>query len=115
MTLDTIQTLILAAMLFLPVAGISFIALRRAWEPQERALERLTKAGGETISAPTSEMLFGALTPLLASLLPSTAGGRATLYQELRAAGYYRSSSLTDYLALRNVLVALPLVIAGIL
>ena len=34
-----IEFWILAAILFLPVAGITFLALRRAWEPQEIASE----------------------------------------------------------------------------
>src|SRR4051812_38551577 len=102
MTLETLQMVLLAAILFVPVAGISFIALRRAWEPQERALERLSRPGREVMPASSPEMLFGPLTPLLANLLPSTATGRATLFQELRAAGYYHTSALTDYLALRN-------------
>jgi tight adherence protein C len=112
MTLATLETVLLAAMLFLPVAGISFIALRRAWEPQERALERLHRPGLEPLPASPSEMLFGRLTPLLAHLFPSTARGRAILTQELRAAGYYRPSALTDYLALRNFLVAFCLLAA---
>src|SRR5438132_1119340 len=113
MTLESLQLVMLAALLFLPVAGISFIALRRAWEPEERALERLGRRGPEVAPASSSEMLFGPLTPLLANLLPSTATGRAALFQELRAAGYYRPSALTGYLALRNFLVLFSLLIAG--
>src|SRR5262249_37411762 len=112
MTLATLEIVVLAAMLFLPVAGISFIALRRAWEPQERALERLKRPGPGAMSASPSDMLFGGVTPLLAHLLPSTARGSATLFQELRAAGYYRPSAVTDYRALRNLLVAFALLAA---
>ncbi len=60
-------------------------------------------------------MLFEGVTYPLASMLPTTQGGRATLYQELRAAGYYSAGALTDYLALRNVLVVLPLLVAAVL
>jgi tight adherence protein C len=109
----TLEVLILSAILFIPVAGISFIALRRAWEPEERALERLKKPGPELGPVSSSEMLFGTLTPALAGLIPSTARGRATLHQELRAAGHYQPGALTDYLALRNFLVLLALLVAG--
>src|SRR4029077_1197930 len=111
MTHETLEMLILSAILFLPVAAISFIALRRAWEPQDRALERLNRTGPELLPESSSEMIFGGLTPLLAGLLPATQRGRATLRQELRTAGYYQLSALTDYLALRNFLVLFSILI----
>jgi tight adherence protein C len=109
----TIQLLIFAAIVFLPVAVISFVALRRAWEPGEHALERLNRPGPELLPAPASETNLGGLTAPLAGLLPSTQDGRAAIYQELRAAGYYRPNALTEYLAFRNLLVLLALLVAG--
>ena len=111
----TLEIWILAALLFIPVAGISFVALRRAWEPQERVNELLSRPAPELVHDSSHDMLFEGITYPLASMLPTTQAGRATLNQELRSAGYYSDSALTDYLALRNLLVVLPLVIAGIL
>jgi tight adherence protein C len=113
MSMETVQLLILSAILVVPVVTLSFIALRRAWEPEERALERIKKPGPELGPESSAEMLFGPLTPALASLLPATARGRATLYQDLRAAGYYQATALTDYLAVRNFFILMVVLVAG--
>lgn len=111
----TLEIWLLAAILFIPIAGISFIALRRAWLPRERVQELIRRPAPELVHDTSSDLLFEGITYPLASMLPTTKNGRAILYQELRAAGYYSSGALTNYLALRNVLVVLPLVVAGVL
>ena len=106
---------LLAAVLFIPIAGISFIALRRAWLPRERVQELIRRPAPELVHDSSSDLLFEGITYPLASMLPTTKNGRAVLFQELRAAGYYSAGALTSYLALRNVLIVLPLLVAGIL
>jgi tight adherence protein C len=108
----TPEFLILAVLLFIPVVGISFVALRRAWEPKDPVLERQKKAAPELLPESSSEYLFEGLTKPLAGMLPSTEDGRVTLQQELRTAGYYHLTALTDFLSLRNVLVLLALLLA---
>ncbi|MER3414825.1 MAG: hypothetical protein C4297_01235 [Gemmataceae bacterium] len=56
------------------------------------------------------ELILGVLTPGLAP--PVTATARDVLSRELRAAGYYRPTALTEYLALRTLLVFVPLFVA---
>ena len=48
-------------------------------------------------------------------MIPITKTGRLNLFQELRTAGYYRNTALTDFLALRNLLVLTVLCITGLL
>jgi tight adherence protein C len=109
----TLEMWMLSALLFLPVAAISFVALRRAWEPQERALERIKRPGPEVLPESSSELTFGPLSYPLAAVIPTTAAGRDAIQLDLKAAGYYAPGSLTDYLALRNFLVLLAVLFAG--
>ena len=111
----TIEIWILAAIVFLPVAVISFVALRRAWEPQEAAQEPASRPGMELVSEDAPELLFEKLTYPFAAAIPITKNGRMTLFQELRSAGYYQNSALTNFLALRNLMVLAALLITGLL
>src|SRR5438105_74946 len=101
----SLELLVLSALVVLPVAGISFVALRRAWEPKERVAQRLNRPGPELLPESSAELFLGELTLPLAGLFPATQNYRAQLHQDLRTAGYYQSSALTHYLALRNLLV----------
>src|SRR5438105_15935974 len=109
----TLELWMVWGVLFLLVAGISFVALRGAWETPETSPRVPVRTGVDLLPSNRSEMLFEGLTPALAGLLPSTDDGRATIFQELRAAGFYQTGALTNYLALRNVLVFMSIVIAG--
>jgi tight adherence protein C len=61
----------------------------------------------------TPDMLLGQATPSLA--FPTGEEDQSELVRELRAAGHYRPGALTDFLALRTVLVVLPLLAAGLI
>ena len=111
-----LEVWILAALVFLFVVIVSFVALRRVWEPRESPEERAQRPAAAVFPpASSSEYLFEGLTRPLAGLLPSSEKARTTIQQELRAAGYYGHGALTDYLALRNLLVTASLLIAGAL
>src|SRR5205807_1604873 len=109
----TVEMWIVWGVLFLIVAGISFYALRGAWAPAETAPQAPYRPEIDLQPSTSTDMLFEGLTPTLASLLPATADTRAVLFQELRAAGYYQTGAVSDYLALRNVLVWGSLFIAA--
>jgi tight adherence protein C len=106
---------ILAALVFLPVVVISFIALRRAWEPPEATVEPAHRPGLDLVAGESPDLMFEYLTYPFAALIPTSKAQRATLFQELRAAGYYRNTALTDYLALRNLLVLAAVFVTGML
>jgi len=55
------------------------------------------------------------MAPSLAGLVPATASARQTLQQLLCTAGFYRPSALTEYLAVRAVLVVGVLMATGLL
>jgi tight adherence protein C len=99
------------AFIFLAVAGLSFVAVQGLIGRRQRLDERLT--GSESESDP--RLLLGSLTPALAGQTPMTAGGRATLQQELLDAGYYRPTALMEYLAIRALLTFMPLLLAAAL
>ncbi len=56
-------------------------------------------------------MIFGALTPALAGILPIRAETRERYWRFLRQAGHYHSQALTEYLALRNALAVASLLL----
>lgn len=84
------------------VFGLYLLLSRRARRVQERLR---TGPGTER----TEEMSLGSLTPALAGQIPISAADTQELERELRSAGYYRPTALTQYAALRAVLVLLPL------
>ena len=61
-------------------------------------------------------LMFGALTPALAGMLPVTAENRLRYSRFLRQSGHYHAEAVTEFLALRNTLVvgSLLLVVATI-
>ena len=60
-------------------------------------------------------LLLGSMTPGLASQFPLLPSRESAIAQELREAGFYHRSALTEYQAVRTVLIMLPLVVGGIL
>jgi Flp pilus assembly protein TadB len=102
------------ALIFLSVSGFLFFALRRIGLARQRLEQRLRPADPALVDD-TPQPLLGPLTPALAAQIPMTAEGKKDLQQELLAAGYYRSTALMEYAAVRLVLVLIPLVGAGVL
>jgi Flp pilus assembly protein TadB len=96
------------------VSGICFFALRRVALARQRLDKRLQPADPSLVDD-TPQPLLGPLTPALAAQIPMTAEGKRDLQQELVAAGFYRSTALMEYAAVRLVLVLIPLLGAGVL
>jgi tight adherence protein C len=60
----------------------------------------------------SSSMVLGPLTPLIAEQTPMAESARADVRRELSEAGYYQPEALTEFRAVRAVLVLVPLLIA---
>lgn len=60
-------------------------------------------------------LIFGPVTPLLASLLPQSEEKRRTLRRELVNAGYYHPSASDNLAAIRYVGIVAPIVLFGVL
>src|SRR5262245_48908817 len=61
------------------------------------------------------ELVLGDMTEALAKQLPGNARDQGQILPLLLQAGYYRPSALTEYLAIRTMLVLVPLALAGAL
>lgn len=57
----------------------------------------------------------GALTQAFTTVIPQSANEVARIDHDLKQAGYYRSTALVEYLAVRNLLVIAVLITAGVL
>jgi tight adherence protein C len=88
-------------------AGYLYLARRR------QHVEQRLRSPDEEEDPP--EPTWGELTPALAAQIPISAEDQGELHKELRIAGYYRPTALTEYRALRTVLVVTPLITAGVL
>src|SRR5205809_367585 len=104
----TIEMVLMSVLVFVPVAGAAFIALRNTWKSKEPAPSKPTQPALELEPLASSEVLFRSLAYPFALLVPITANQRDKTHQQLRAAGYYRRYALTEFLALRNVLTFAP-------
>lgn len=95
--------------IFLGVTGL-FLALyllfRRPPQP-----DRTRPADAEP---PPRPLVFGPLTTPLSEQLPLRSAARVELLQDLRVAGFYRPTALVEYMAIRAVLILVPLIAAGV-
>jgi tight adherence protein C len=66
-------------------------------------------------TASTDDYVYGAVTPLLASLLPESQARREVLKKELQNAGYYQPHALLNLSAIRYVLIVVPMLAMGAL
>jgi tight adherence protein C len=97
------------AWIALAVSGFAFILFNRVWlEPVRR--RQAAALDPEYVPEP----VLGGWTEAWAGQLPMTASGRADIQGELRAAGYYRRTALTEYAAVRALLVVVPLILTGV-
>lgn len=93
-----------------------------AWEPRPApALAAIPVHSGDlphirpdqTPIANDRDLYFGTLTSGMSELLPDTDSRREELRQELQTAGYYSPHALTNFSAIRYVLMMTLLVLAG--
>jgi len=87
------------------VAGAAFFA----W----RYLRRRRDDSSSSVNATKSGLIFGPLTPVLASLLPQSEEKRRTMQRELVNAGYYHPSASDNLAAIRYLGIVAPIVMFG--
>ncbi len=101
----------IAVAAFLLIATAAYIIVRlitvlRRNPLQDRLIELSGKTPAERVSSPLMESL--------AEQLPQTRIDNGMLDRELRRAGYYKPTARTEFLALRNGLVLLALIVGGV-
>jgi tight adherence protein C len=86
------------------------------WLLDRRHRSEMRNLQSEEPSTSTTEtMILGPLTPILAEQSPMSEPKQTAMQRELREAGFYQPQALTEYRAMRAVLVLMPLIVAGIL
>jgi pilus assembly protein TadC len=96
-------------------AWLSFLVLGRLARSRQQMQDRLAPGEGDSASEGPPEMVLGPMTQALAAQLPLTEKRKAALRQELRRAGFYRPTALTEYAAIRTLLVLGTLLATGVL
>jgi tight adherence protein C len=92
----------------LAVAAVSFLVLRGLLAVTRRPEPAEDDEGGER------KLVLGEWTPAFAAQMPVDYDHEPELRKELFAAGFYRPSALTEYAAVRAVLVLLALAATGV-
>ncbi len=100
---------------FLVGTAAFFLIARICTRKPARQEVRISRMGrGPLGDEPASEGVFGPLTPALAAQIPESAKERRDFRLLLRQAGLYSPAARTTIYALRFVLLALPLLGAGV-
>ncbi|HEY7331256.1 MAG TPA: type II secretion system F family protein [Gemmataceae bacterium] len=104
---------LIVSLIFVAVSGTLFVLLQRSSARRQRLEERL-RSGKVTEIAENPELILGELTPAIAEQVPLTEKGRTDLHRVLTDAGFYRPTAVMEYVALRTVLLLVPLVGAAV-
>src|SRR5689334_7693415 len=102
--------ILLLTCLFIATAGITLSVFQ--WlvnRRMRRELQNIQSATPEN----SSTLLLGPLTPLIAEQTPMGDSTRANVKKELSEAGFYQPDALTEFRAVRAVLVLVPLLMTG--
>jgi tight adherence protein C len=102
-------------LIFVVVAsGFYSLVARQLEDHRTRRLlkDSLTDVDGSPFE---KELLLGELTPAFAAQLPVSQSDHSDIARELKTAGYYGSSAILEYAAVRAVLVIVPLVATGVI
>lgn len=102
------QELLWLALLFVLVASLSIAAFQWYTTRNQRVPGRLPQQP-QMSTGSDPDLVLGEWTPALAEQTPISTETRAELVQELRDAGYYRPSALTEFRAIRTLAVLIPL------
>jgi tight adherence protein C len=102
------------SLLFVAVAGLTYIALRRVLRSRQ-ALEERWRQWEADPEPKEPALVLGPMTTALAAQLPMSRRGRVEIRNALRTAGYYRPTAVVEYAALRAILVVSALVATGLL
>jgi len=92
---------------------LTFVLLFWANAQRERVRQRLVSDSELDDGDSKDALVLGGMTSSLA--VPIEGEKRTQLQSELLQAGYYRSTALMEYAAIRTVLIVLPLILFGVL
>jgi tight adherence protein C len=104
---------LIVSLIFAAVAGSLFLLLQRS-SAKRQLLEKRLAGGGPSAAESPPELILGELTPAIAGQIPLTEKGRSDLQRELTDAGFYRPTAVMEYVALRTVLLLVPLLGAAV-
>jgi tight adherence protein C len=102
--------ILLLTCLFIATAGITLSVFQ--WLVNRRMRRELQNIQSATPEK-SSTLLLGPLTPLIAEQTPMGDSTRANVKKELSEAGFYQPDALTEFRAVRAVLVLVPLLMTG--
>ena len=103
--------ILLMTFLFLATAGVTLSIFQ--WLVNRRLRRELQNIKSAKPIGESSPMVLGPLTPLIAEQTPMGESARADVKRELSEAGFYQPAALTEFRAVRAVLVLVPLLLAG--
>jgi tight adherence protein C len=109
------QEWLLLGALFLTVTGISMAVLRWRERRRERMQARMQETSILDEGDSTPNLLLGELTPALAEQIPLSEYDRSQLARDLRDAGFYSKTALTEYVALRTAFLLAPIILTGLI
>src|SRR5437016_5624747 len=110
-----VNELIILGFVFLFVWSVTFSLIYRAVTHSRKTRERLKSSDEDDPATERLQMVLGEMTPGLAEQVPMTLKARLELQKELMAAGFYRLTAITEYAAIRTILVVAPLILSGVL
>jgi tight adherence protein C len=105
---------LLLALVFVLVSGLTFSGSLWLARRRQRMEQRLRASVFDEMDEKPA-LVLGDLTPAFSEQVPLGKEDRTELQKELRIAGYYRPTALTEYTALRTLLILVPLLAAGVL
>jgi tight adherence protein C len=105
---------ILLGCLFLFIAAVA-IAIFRWLSGADPRIDQRIASGDDDAPYEKDNLLLGDMTEPLGTLTVPGPEKKAALEQELREAGYYRSTAVVEYAALRAILIGFPLVVGVLL
>src|SRR5262245_347699 len=103
------------AALFVVVTLVAVTLMRWAERRRQRLADRLAPKPESDDGDSRTDLVLGEMTPAFAGQIPISEQDRAQLARDLRDAGYYSTTALTEYSAIRALLMLAPLVLAGLL
>lgn len=106
--------LIVLGIVFVLVWSVTFSLIYRSIVTTRRSRERLRSTDADDPTTEETPLVLGELTPGLADQVPMTPRAKNELHRELLAAGFYRPTAMTEYAAVRTVLVVTPLFVSGV-
>lgn len=102
------------ALIFVVVASGFYTLIARQMDDRRTRRRLRDESTDKDDSLTKHELLLGELTPAFAAQLPVALTDQADIAKELKTAGYYGTTAILEYAAVRAVLVIVPLISTGV-